>query len=100
MENPNGHLPRPNSPMLWLQELEHMPRALLHRLSRHGPQRVIRFDGLKGVLAHSFASTDGRFHYDGAENWVVAAKDDAFDLGTVALHEIGHLLGLQLLKRP
>ena len=26
------------------------------------------FDGPKGILVHSFAPTDGRFHYDGAEN--------------------------------
>ncbi|XWS62373.1 hypothetical protein CRYUN_Cryun06bG0005300 [Craigia yunnanensis] len=32
------------------------------------------FDGPKGILAHSFAPTDGRFHYDGSENWAVGAK--------------------------
>ena len=51
------------------------------------------FDGPNGILAHAFTPTDGRFHYDGAENWAVGAKDNTFDLGTLALHEIGHLLG-------
>ncbi|KAJ4719124.1 Metalloendoproteinase [Melia azedarach] len=52
------------------------------------------FDGRGGVLAHAFAPTDGRFHYDADEPWAVGATAGAFDLETVALHEIGHLLGL------
>ncbi|XP_075654864.1 metalloendoproteinase 1-like [Castanea sativa] len=52
------------------------------------------FDGAGGILAHAFAPTDGRFHYDGDEQWSVGATPNAFDLETVALHEIGHLLGL------
>lgn len=52
------------------------------------------FDGAGGILAHAFAPTDGRFHYDGDEQWSVGAAPNAFDLETVALHEIGHLLGL------
>ncbi|GLT71392.1 hypothetical protein SLA2020_434160 [Shorea laevis] len=34
------------------------------------------------------------FHYDADESWSVGARAGAFDLQTVALHEIGHLLGL------
>jgi hypothetical protein len=52
------------------------------------------FDGAGGTLAHAFPPTDGRFHYDGDERWSVGAVSGAFDLQTVALHEIGHLLGL------
>ncbi|KAB1219277.1 Metalloendoproteinase 1 [Morella rubra] len=52
------------------------------------------FDGAGGILAHAFAPTDGRFHYDADEQWSVGARPGAFDLETVALHEIGHLLGL------
>ncbi|XP_050225730.1 metalloendoproteinase 3-MMP-like [Mercurialis annua] len=52
------------------------------------------FDGRGGVIAHAFAPRDGRFHYDGDERWAVGATQGAMDLETVALHEIGHLLGL------
>ncbi|XP_051117350.1 metalloendoproteinase 1-like [Andrographis paniculata] len=52
------------------------------------------FDGKGGVLAHAFAPTDGRLHYDADENWVNGAVPGGFDMETVAIHEIGHLLGL------
>ncbi|XVF60400.1 hypothetical protein PTKIN_Ptkin08bG0042700 [Pterospermum kingtungense] len=52
------------------------------------------FDGPGGTLAHAFSPTDGRFHYDADEQWSVNAVSGAFHLETLALHEIGHLLGL------
>ena len=52
------------------------------------------FDGPGGTLAHAYRPSDGRFHYDGDEVWSVGANPGAYDLETVALHEIGHLLGL------
>ncbi|XVF68330.1 hypothetical protein PTKIN_Ptkin10aG0196300 [Pterospermum kingtungense] len=55
----------------------------------------LAFDGPGGVVAHAFAPTDGRFHFDATENWALGAKKNAFDLVTVAIHEIGHILGLQ-----
>ncbi|KAJ0099318.1 hypothetical protein Patl1_21987 [Pistacia atlantica] len=52
------------------------------------------FDGPGGTLAHAYAPTDGGFHYDPEETWSVGATPGAYDLETLALHEIGHLLGL------
>ncbi|GFY83052.1 hypothetical protein Acr_02g0012920 [Actinidia rufa] len=52
------------------------------------------FEGPGGTLAHAWAPRDGRFHYDSEESWSVGAVRGSYDLETVALHEIGHLLGL------
>ncbi|GAV58089.1 Peptidase_M10 domain-containing protein/PG_binding_1 domain-containing protein, partial [Cephalotus follicularis] len=52
------------------------------------------FDGPGRTVAHAFAPTDGRFHYDADENWSTDPMYDELDLESVAVHEIGHLLGL------
>lgn len=52
------------------------------------------FDGPGGTLAHAFAPTNGRFHLDADELWSVPPIAGFFHLETVAVHEIGHLLGL------
>ncbi|WMV28605.1 hypothetical protein MTR67_021990 [Solanum verrucosum] len=54
-------------------------------------------DGPMKILAHAFAPPTGFFHLDGEENWVVDGeylKEGMVHLESVAVHEIGHLLGL------
>ncbi|XP_058179973.1 metalloendoproteinase 2-MMP-like [Rhododendron vialii] len=53
------------------------------------------FAGPNGALTHSFALLDGRLHYNGDQSFSVNPIVGSFHLETVALHEIGHLLGLQ-----
>ncbi|KAI3943253.1 hypothetical protein MKW92_032987 [Papaver armeniacum] len=58
------------------------------------------FDGPGGTIAHAFSPTNGRFHYDAEENWSTYPARGTMDMETVALHEIGHLLGLGHSKEP
>ncbi|KAL5569515.1 hypothetical protein UlMin_026090 [Ulmus minor] len=52
------------------------------------------FDGPSGTLAHAFSPTNGRLHFDADEDWSSNPEESQFDFETVALHEIGHILGL------
>ncbi|KAI4356888.1 hypothetical protein L6164_000870 [Bauhinia variegata] len=54
------------------------------------------FDGLGNTLAHAFAPMDGRLHFDADEQWSTDVPPKAMesDLISVAIHEVGHLLGL------
>lgn len=60
----------------------------------------IEFDRSRGRLGHAFpprprgGQRAGFCHFDASENWRIGRADDCIDFHTVALHEIGHLLGL------
>lgn len=59
------------------------------------------FDGPGNILAHAFYPYEennfgGDVHFDDDENWKNGAKtaSEGFDFQSVAVHEIGHSLGL------
>lgn len=65
----------------------------------HGDGATNAFDGPNGVLAHAYypppngVTAAGDTHFDDAETWTDNLAN--YDLETVALHEIGHAIGLQ-----
>ncbi|WP_448639414.1 matrixin family metalloprotease [Geodermatophilus sp. URMC 63] len=66
----------------------------------HGDGATNAFDGPGTILAHCFypppngGDLAGDCHFDEAENWSVNTPPSGIDLPTVALHELGHGLGL------
>ena len=67
-------------------------RCRFHRL-KHGPC-TFQFEGTGGSLAHAFPPEDGVAHFDDDEVFTDGTSA-GINLFSVALHEIGHLLGLR-----
>uniref|UniRef100_A0A1I8A8D0 ZnMc domain-containing protein n=1 Tax=Steinernema glaseri TaxID=37863 RepID=A0A1I8A8D0_9BILA len=59
---------------------------------RHGDS--LPFDGPRGIVAHAFYPTEGELHFDADEKWTLNSKE-GINLFQTAVHEIGHLLGLE-----
>lgn len=51
-------------------------------------------DGPGKILATGYAPRDGKLQFDQAENWVNGKIRYGYDIESVALHEVGHVLGL------
>ncbi|VDM40125.1 unnamed protein product [Toxocara canis] len=58
----------------------------------HGDK--LPFDGREGVVAHAFYPTDGKLHFDADEKWTLN-RPDGVNLYQTAVHEIGHIIGLE-----
>ncbi|XP_031493334.1 metalloendoproteinase 1-MMP-like [Nymphaea colorata] len=59
----------------------------------------ISFDGPDGVLAHAFYPPSGKLHFNADRIWAMDPERlmntrESYDLQSVAVHEIGHLLGM------
>uniref|UniRef100_A0A914YZ99 Peptidase metallopeptidase domain-containing protein n=1 Tax=Panagrolaimus superbus TaxID=310955 RepID=A0A914YZ99_9BILA len=59
---------------------------------KHGDN--MPFDGREGIVAHAFYPTLGILHFDADENWTLN-QPTGINLYQTAVHEIGHLLGLE-----
>ncbi|KAI6177211.1 ZnMc domain-containing protein [Aphelenchoides bicaudatus] len=60
----------------------------------HGCEESL--DGPGGIVAHSAYLPHGLVHFDAQENWNVDGLDNSGpDLRYVALHELGHVLGIK-----
>src|SRR5260370_174649 len=74
------------------------PRTLAVLFARGPHGDAYPFDGLGGMLAHTFypfpsnpEPIAGDLHFDADENWKIGLDTDLF---SIALHETGHALGL------
>uniref|UniRef100_A0A1Y1MGY1 Peptidase metallopeptidase domain-containing protein n=1 Tax=Photinus pyralis TaxID=7054 RepID=A0A1Y1MGY1_PHOPY len=55
---------------------------------------TISFDGRGSTLGHAFYPPNGDLHFDMDENWILGKGRGMTDLFSVALHELGHSMGL------
>lgn len=58
-----------------------------------------KFDGTGGSIAHAFYPKSGALHFDDDEQYT-NSNTTGYNLFSIALHEIGHLLGLKHSNDP
>lgn len=82
-------------------EVNHTTADIIIYFASYDHSDGYAFDGPSGILAHAyypyeFGSYGGDVHFDESEEWTIRPKDDysGLDFFTVAVHEIGHSLGL------
>nr|CDJ90006.1 Peptidase M10A M12B domain containing protein [Haemonchus contortus] len=76
------------------EEVKKPPANIVIGFERGRHQDAFPFDGKDGVVAHAFYPRDGRLHFDADEDWTLNS-DQGVNLFQTAVHEIGHLLGLE-----
>uniref|UniRef100_A0A914C5C2 Peptidase metallopeptidase domain-containing protein n=1 Tax=Acrobeloides nanus TaxID=290746 RepID=A0A914C5C2_9BILA len=79
IELPVGHQWKPDITVAFLK-------------GKHGDN--LPFDGPEGIVAHAFYPAVGVLHFDADENWTLN-RFEGINLYQAAVHEIGHLLGLE-----
>lgn len=86
------------TPLRFVESVANADLQMMFAKSHHGDP--LAFDGKGNQLAHAFPPgtmpRSGDVHFDLAENWSISLDCplDKIDLFNLALHEIGHALGL------
>ncbi|KHJ95435.1 Matrixin [Oesophagostomum dentatum] len=76
------------------EEVFEEPADITIGFERGKHEDAFPFDGKDGIVAHAFYPRDGRLHFDADEDWSLNSPTGV-NLYQTAVHEIGHILGLE-----